>query len=296
MTEFETYKAEFASHYSDLELLHAENSTIKKSPEEPKEEEEVKPVDVENLKGKLGIPDFWYRSIKNNQMIYELVKEKDEVILENHLQNIETEKKEPDTTDPNSRKSLSVKFHFSENEYFPEKILFLNVIYKPNTEDEVEKIEGTPISWSDESKDPTKKKLKKKQKNKKTNETRTIVKTVEAESFFNVFTNRVPPNEGDLDEEEENELRDRIDISMNLAEELHEVLIPDALAYYLDLNDDIFDGCGGCEDEHCKDNRCGHGGKSDDDSDEEESDKKKTKKTKNAEKKTEGGTAASSGD
>jgi len=61
----------------------------------------------------------------------------------------------------------------------------------------------------------------------------------------------VPPNEGDLDEEEENELRDRIDISMNLAEELHEVLIPDALAYYLDLNDDIFDGCGGCEDEHC---------------------------------------------
>jgi hypothetical protein len=41
----------------------------------------VKPVDVENLKGKQGIPDFWYRSIKNNQMIYELVKEKDEAIL-----------------------------------------------------------------------------------------------------------------------------------------------------------------------------------------------------------------------
>jgi len=38
---------------------------------------------------------------------------------------------------------------------------------------------------------------------------------------------------------------------MNLAEEVHEVLIPDALAYYLDLNDDIFDGCGGCDDEHC---------------------------------------------
>ena len=33
----------------------------------------------------------------------------------------------------------------------------------------------------------TKKKVKKKQKHKKTNETRTIVKTVESESVFNVF-------------------------------------------------------------------------------------------------------------
>ena len=122
----------------------------------------MKAVDVESLKGKLGIPDFWYRSIKNNQMIYELVKEKDEVILENHLRSIESEKQEPDTSDPKSRKSLTVKFHFSENEYFPEKVLSLKIIYEPNTEDEVERIEGTPISWADESKDPTKKKIKKK--------------------------------------------------------------------------------------------------------------------------------------
>ena len=95
-------------------------------------------------------------------MIFELVKEKDEAILENHLRNVESEKQEPDTTDPQSRKSLTVKFHFSENEYFPEKVLSLKVVYKPNTEDEVERIEGTTISWADESKDPTKKKIKKK--------------------------------------------------------------------------------------------------------------------------------------
>ena len=162
VTEFGTYKTEFATHYAELETYHAENLTKKKSTEEPQEEEEVKAVDVENLKGKQGIPDFWYRSIKNNQMIFELVKEKDEAILENHLRNVESEKQEPDTTDPKSRKSLTVKFHFSENEYFPEKVLSLKVVYKPNTEDEVERIEGTTISWADESKDPTKKKIKKK--------------------------------------------------------------------------------------------------------------------------------------
>ena len=119
-------------------------------------------MDVENLKGKQGVPDFWWRSVKNNQMIFELVKEKDEPILEGHLRNIDTEKVETVPGDSKSRKSLSVRFHFSDNEYFPEKVLTVKVIYKPDTEDEVERIEGTPISWTDESKDPTKKKIKKK--------------------------------------------------------------------------------------------------------------------------------------
>lgn len=162
VTEFSTYKADFATHHAELETYHAENLTKKKASEEPQEEEEVKAIDVENLKGKQGIPDFWYRSIKNNQMIFELVKEKDEPILEKHLLKVESEKQEPDTADAKSRKALTIKFHFSENEYFPEKVLALKVIYKPNTEDEVERIEGTPISWADESKDPTKKKIKKK--------------------------------------------------------------------------------------------------------------------------------------
>jgi hypothetical protein len=122
----------------------------------------VKAVDVENLKGKQGVPDFWWRSVKNNQMIFELVKEKDQPILEGHLRNIDTEKVEAVPGDAKSRKSLSVRFHFSDNEYFPEKVLTVKVIYKPDTEDEVERIEGTPISWADESKDPTKKKIKKK--------------------------------------------------------------------------------------------------------------------------------------
>jgi len=113
------------------------------------------------------------------------------------------------------------------------------------------------------------------------------VKTVEAESFFNVFNNRVAPDEGaDLDEEEENELRDKIDQAMNLAEDCHDVLIPDALEYYLGLNEDMFDG-EGMEDE---DSEGDEGEGSDED------DKKVTKK-KGGDKKPEGGAGgAAAGD
>ena len=62
-----------------------------------------------------------------------------------------------------------------------------------------------------EGKDPTKKKIKKKQKHKKTGETRTVVKTVDSESFFNVFNNRAAPVEGEMDSEEENDFRDKME-------------------------------------------------------------------------------------
>jgi nucleosome assembly protein 1-like 1 len=188
-------------------------------------------------------------------------------------------KVERDESNADSRKTLTVNFHFNDNEFFTEKVLSLKIVYRPDTEDEVEKIVGSAISWADETKDPTKKKIKKKQKHKKTNETRTIVKTVEAESFFNVFNNRDAPEEGgDLDEEEENELRDKIDMAMNLAEDIHDVLIPDALEYYLDLNDDMFGGEDG-EDED------------DDEGDDDGSDDDKKKSKKGGDKKAEGGTA-----
>ena len=165
-------------------------------------------------------------------MIYELVKEKDEEILK-HIRHVESERSD-------NPKSLLVRFHFNQNEFFTNSELKLKVFYKGD-EDEVEKIEGTEINWN-EGKDPTKKKIKKKQKNKKTNETRTIVKTVDADSFFNVFQSRTAPDENaNLESEEENELHDKIDQALNLAEDVEDVLIPDALEYYLGLNDDLFD-------------------------------------------------------
>ena len=101
-----------------------------------------------------------------------------------------------------------------------------------------------------------------------------------------MFNDRVAPDEGaDMEEEEENELRDKIDLAMNLAEDVHDVLIPDALEYYLDLNDDMLGGEDG-EDEDSDEDK--------DDSDEEGDKKKK----KGGDKKAEGGAggAAAAGD
>jgi len=78
------------------------------------------------------------------------------------------------------------------------------------------------------------------------------VKTVEADSMFNIFTSRTAPVEGDgnnFESEEENELLDKIDEQMNFAEDIEDVLIPDALEYYLGLNEDFFDDMGGESDD-----------------------------------------------
>jgi hypothetical protein len=167
-TEFAESNKTFDEKYATLATHHAEKLSKKKEEEtaaegdkKAEEDEEIKAVDVENLKGQAGIPDFWSRSIKNNQMIFELVKEKDEPILK-FIRHVESERVEAEEGKPDSRKHLIVKFYFNKNEYFTEEVLSIKVVYRPDSDDEVERIVGTPISWADETKDPTKKKIKKK--------------------------------------------------------------------------------------------------------------------------------------
>jgi nucleosome assembly protein 1-like 1 len=208
--------------------------------------------------------------MKNCQMVWDLAKEKDEDILK-HLKNVETKR----TDEP---KTLSVIFHFDKNDYFAHDVLTLKLHYKGD-ENDVTKVEGTQIVWA-EGKDPTKKKVKKKQKNKKTNETRTIVKTVEDQSFFNVFQNIDVPEGGFEmnDEEDEDDMQGKVDAAMNLAEDIDEVLMEDALEYYLGLNDDIFDEDGDDDDSEPSEGDDSDGG-----------DKKKPKKKGGKDKKEEGG-------
>jgi nucleosome assembly protein 1-like 1 len=261
--DFTEYIPKFDETHKNLEeqcaLIITKAAEGSKEEKDKKEDDEIKPVEVDHLKTVNGVPDFWYKAIKNNQMIWELVKEKDEEILK-HVTHVDTVR----TTEP--EKTLQVNFTFSANKFFPEPKLSLTIHYKGD-EDDVEKIEGTAISWN-EGVDPTKKKVKKKQKHKKTNETRTIVKTVEAESFFNLFTSRTAPAEdAQLESDEENELQDKIDMAMNLAEDCEDVLIPDALEYYLGLNDDLYGDMEGDEDDDEDDE--------DHDEDSDEDDKKK---------------------
>ena len=123
-----------------------------------------------------------------------------------------------------------------DNDFFKQETLQVSLEYE--SEDLVKEIKGTKIEWL-EGKDPTKKKIKKKQKHKKTGETRTVVKTVDAESFFNIFHDRKAPKEGDVDSEEENDMRDKMDQVQQSVEDFHDLLVPDALEYYLGLNEDF---------------------------------------------------------
>jgi len=117
-----------------------------------------------------------------------------------------------------------------------------------------------------------KKKIKKKQKHKKTGETRTVVKTVDANSFFNLFKDKKVVSDGQEDSEDENDARDKIDEAQQTVEDFHDLLIPEALEYYLGLNED-FDMLGmGEEDDEDDDD--------DEDDEDEDNNKKKDKKSK----------------
>jgi len=72
--------------------------------EEKEKEDEIPTVDVDYLKGKDGVPDFWFKALKNNHMLSELIKEKDEEILQN-VRHIEAER----STKP---KMMTLRFFF----------------------------------------------------------------------------------------------------------------------------------------------------------------------------------------
>jgi len=123
-----------------------------------------------------------------------------------HLKHVETSAAENEQT---KNMVLTLKMIFdSDNDFFKPDTLSVSLEYE--SEDQIKMVTGTNIEWL-EGKDPTKKKIKKKQKHKKTGETRTVVKTVDSESFFNVFNTRALPADGEMDSEEENDFRDKMD-------------------------------------------------------------------------------------
>lgn len=61
---------------------------------------------------------------------------------------------------------------------------------------------------------------------------------MDADSFFNIFQDRKAPIDGECDSDEEGEKRDKLDEVQQTVEDFHDLLIPDALEYYLGLNED----------------------------------------------------------
>ena len=96
--------------------------------------------------------------------------------------------------------NFTIKFSFAPNDYFENDTL--SVKFTMLDEGQPLKSEGTEIKWK-EGKDITKKTVTKTQKNKKTGKTRTVTKTVDAESFFNFFKSITANDEEEGDDEEE---------------------------------------------------------------------------------------------
>jgi len=170
------------------------------------------------------------------------VRKKDEPVMD-YITNVTASR----TEDP---PTVSIAVDFKENDYFTNKQLTLTVRTVENSENQVAETTGCLIEWK-EGKDLSKKKIKKKQKHKKTNETRTIIKTVPAETFFNVFESKKAP-EGEDDDDGENEERenllDNLEEALHVAEDFHDLYTRDALEYYLGFGQDLGD-FGGMGDE-----------------------------------------------
>merc|ERR1740130_2644340 len=114
----------------------------------------------------------------------------------------------------------------------------MTCFFKDNDCEEVARVESTVVDWKD-GKDLSKKKVKKKQKHKKTGETRTVTKTVAAESVFTCFQSFTVPNQDDQDSDEEPDEEERklIDLSqecMTLVEDMA-TTFEEALLYYFGL-------------------------------------------------------------
>jgi nucleosome assembly protein 1-like 1 len=191
-------------------------------------------------------------------LIQQAVHKQDKEAL-THITNVKTEK----TDDP---KTIKVEIFFSENEFFSNEVLTYTVKVKENGEEPAEVI-GCGIDWKD-GKDLSKKKIKKKQKHKKTNETRTIVKTVPRESFFNIFESKVAPDAAPDMEDEDSDM-DRLmmglDEALDVAQDLHDMYQTDSLEYYLNFGQSFQDLMGGLNEQELLAAAGGEGSSDEDD-------------------------------
>ena len=199
-----------------------------------------------------GIPQFWLTALRNHVGISDLITERDSEALK-HLTDIRVtyipDDGDKSGADPSSL-GFKLTFYFSPNEFFTNKELTKTYIYRNELGYEgdfvYDRALGVEIHWK-EDKDLTKNFEIKKQRNKSkrrrrcsfsiycsskhanidTNRTRLIRKAHPTESFFNFFAPPVPPAEdalenGDVDEEELEDLEERLELDYQIGEDLKE--------------------------------------------------------------------------
>ncbi|OCH88834.1 NAP-domain-containing protein [Obba rivulosa] len=200
-----------------------------------------------------AIPEFWLTALRNHIGLAEIITDRDAAALK-HLTDIRVSYLP--TTD--AKPGFKLRFFFSPNEFFENEMLEKTYLYQEEVgysgDFMYDRAIGTEIKWK-EDKDLTKEFEIKKQRNKNTNRTRLVRKARPTESFFNFFSPPVPPSDeaieaGDIDEDELEEIEEKLEIDYQIGEDIKEKIIPRAVDYFtgkalefedIDEDDDDFE-------------------------------------------------------
>lgn len=174
-----------------------------------------------------GIPDFWLTIFKNVEMLAEMIQPHDEPILK-HLQDVDLKL--------NEKSGFTLHFMFEPNEYFTNPVLTKEYFIRFTVEDDnplgyegpdIVRCTGCTIDWK-KGKNVTVKVVKKVQKHKGRGTKRTVMKTVQNDSFFNFFS---PPHVEE-DEEPDEETEALLTADFEIGHFLRESIIPRAVLYF----------------------------------------------------------------
>jgi hypothetical protein len=142
---------------------------------------------------KNSLPNFWFTALKSTKMISELILEHDEPVFE-HLTDIRCKIHEQKPY------GYTIEFHFSENEYFKNKVLTKTYELICDKDENrpfllarghFYKCKGCTIDWK-KGKDLSLKVVKSKEEDKKSNVNRIVCKEEQQDTFFTFF---VTPND-----------------------------------------------------------------------------------------------------
>ncbi|KAI9503419.1 histone chaperone [Coemansia spiralis] len=191
-----------------------EPSGISEDKDEDEDEADVK-----------GIPDFWLTALRNHPQLAELITDRDEEAIK-YLRDVRLAYLD-------ETPGFRLEFHFAANPFFTNTVLTKTYVYDQEEIAgalEFSRAQGTEIDWKPEHDLSTTVETKK-QRHKTTNRTRVVKKTVPAETFFSFFTTVEEPDSDDEGELAE-ETRDRIELDYELADELKEKVIPNAVDWF----------------------------------------------------------------
>ncbi|GLB41327.1 putative nucleosome assembly protein (NAP) family protein [Lyophyllum shimeji] len=202
-----------------------------------KDDEDYTPLPKDTSPSASGIPEFWLTALRNHVGLAELITDRDAGALK-HLTDVRISYLDDSAT--GAKPGFKLSFVFSPNEYFENDVLEKTYVYQEEVgysgDFVYDRAIGTEIRWK-EDKDLTKEFEIKKQRNKNTNRTRLVRKARPTESFFNFFTPPVPPSEeaienGDIDEDELEEIEEKLEMDYQIGEDLKEKIIPRAVDYF----------------------------------------------------------------